>query len=121
MNKVILMGRLTKDPDIRNASVKVARFSLAVDRRKREDGADFPQCVAFGKTAEFIEKYLHQGSKICIDGRIQTSTYNKQDGTKGYSTDVVVESVEFAESKKTEQKPDDGFVSADSFPDDLPF
>ena len=121
MNKVILMGRLTKDPDIRmGQSVKVARFSLAVDRRKREDGADFPQCVAFGKTAEFIEKYLHQGSKIGIEGRIQTSTFTKQDGSKGYSTDVVVESVEFAESKKTEQKPDDGFVPADS-DEELPF
>ena len=108
MNKVILMGRLTRDPEIRYAqdnSLTVARFTLAVDRRFKRDNsqqtADFISCVAFGKTAEFFEKYMKQGTKVCLEGRIQTSTYNKQDGSKGYSTDVVVENVEFAESKGT--------------------
>ena len=108
MNKVILMGRLTRDPEIRYAqdnSLTVARFTLAVDRRFKRDNsqqtADFISCVAFGKTAEFFEKYMKQGTKVCVEGRIQTSTYNKQDGSKGYSTDVVVENVEFAESKGT--------------------
>ena len=106
MNKVILMGRLTRDPEIRYAqdnSLTVARFTLAVDRRFRRDNnqqnADFISCVAFGKTAEFFEKYMKQGTKVCVEGRIQTGTFNKQDGSKGYSTDVVVENVEFAESK----------------------
>lgn len=106
MNKVILMGRLTKDPDVRysqgeNASA-IARFTLAVDRRfKREgdDTADFISCVAFGKTAEFAEKYLHKGTKICLTGRIQTGSYTNKDGQKVYTTDVVVEETEFAESK----------------------
>ena len=102
------MGRLTRDPEIRYAqdnSLTVARFTLAVDRRFKRDNsqqtADFISCVAFGKTAEFFEKYMKQGTKVCLEGRIQTSTYNKQDGSKGYSTDVVVENVEFAESKGT--------------------
>lgn len=106
MNKVILMGRLTRDPEIRYAqdnSLPVARFTLAVDRRFKRDNsqqtADFISCVAFGKTAEFFEKYMKQGTKVCLEGRIQTNSYNKQDGSKGYSTDVVVENVEFAESK----------------------
>ncbi|MBR5932208.1 MAG: single-stranded DNA-binding protein [Lachnospiraceae bacterium] len=108
MNKVILMGRLTRDPEIRYAqdnSLTIARFTLAVDRRFKRDNnqqtADFISCVAFGKTAEFFEKYMKQGTKVCLEGRIQTSTFNKQDGSKGYSTDVVVENVEFAESKGT--------------------
>ena len=108
MNKVILMGRLTRDPEIRYAqdnSLTVARFTLAVDRRFKRDNsqqtADFISCVAFGKTADFFEKYIKQGTKVCLEGRIQTSTFNKQDGSKGYSTDVVVENVEFAESKGT--------------------
>ena len=107
MNKTILVGRLTKDPDVRytqgqNATA-VARFTLAVDRRYKTDGgqsADFISCVAFGKTAEFIEKYFHKGVKIALDGRIQTGSYEK-DGVKHYTTDVVAESVEFAESKRT--------------------
>lgn len=107
MNKVILMGRLTRDPDIRysqgeNAQA-VARYTLAVDRRfRRQDGdqqADFIGCVAFGRQAEFAEKYLHQGTKIAITGRIQTGSYTRNDGTKVYTTDVVVEEQEFAESK----------------------
>lgn len=106
MNKVILMGRLTRDPEVRytqgdNASA-VARFSLAVDSRFKKDGdqtADFINCVAFGKTGEFIEKYGHKGTKFVVEGRIQTGSYTNKDGQKVYTTDVVVEQVEFAESK----------------------
>lgn len=106
MNKVILMGRLTRDPEVRytqgdNASV-VARFSLAIDRRFKKDGeqtADFISCVAFGKTSEFIEKYGRKGTKFVVEGRIQTGSYTNKDGQKVYTTDVVVEQVEFAESK----------------------
>lgn len=110
MNKVILMGRLTRDPEVRygtgeNATA-VARYTLAVDRRfARRDGgdnqqnADFIGCVAFGKSAEFAEKYLRQGTKIAITGRIQTGSYTNRDGQKIYTTDVVVEEQEFAESK----------------------
>ena len=107
MNKVILMGRLTRDPDIRysqgeNAQA-IARYTLAVDRRfRRQDQdqqADFIGCVAFGRSAEFAEKYLHQGTKIVVTGRIQTGSYTKNDGTRVYTTDVVVEDQEFAESK----------------------
>lgn len=111
MNKVILMGRLTKDPEVRysqgEASTAVARFSLAVDRRfKRDNGptADFINCVAFGKTGEFIEKYCHQGTKLCVEGRIQTGSYTNKDGNKVYTTDVVVENAEFAESKAASSK-----------------
>lgn len=106
MNKVILMGRLTRDPDIRYSagenSMAVARYTLAVDRRFRRDGeatADFISCVAFGRSAEFAEKYLRQGTKIAITGRIQTGSYTNRDGQKVYTTDVVVEEQEFAESK----------------------
>ena len=106
MNKVVLMGRLTKDPDVRYSQgdqpVAIARYTLAVDRRQKKDGqpsADFISCVAFGKAGEFAEKYLHKGTKICISGRIQTGSYERQDGTKVYTTDVVVEEHEFAESK----------------------
>lgn len=106
MNKVILMGRLTRDPEVRytqgdNASA-VARFSIAIDRRFKKDGeqtADFISCVAFGKTGEFIEKYGRQGTKFVVEGRIQTGSYTNKDGQKVYTTDVVVEQVEFAESK----------------------
>ena len=107
MNKVILMGRLTRDPDIRysqgdNAQA-VARYTLAVDRRfRRQDQdqqADFFGCVAFGRSAEFAEKYLHQGIKIVVTGRIQTGSYTRNDGTRVYTTDVIVEDQEFAESK----------------------
>lgn len=106
MNKVILMGRLTRDPEVRytqgdNASA-VARFSLAVDRRFKKDGeqtADFINCVAFGKTGEFIEKYGRKGTKFVVEGRIQTGSYTNKDGQKVYTTDVVIEQVEFAESK----------------------
>ena len=106
MNKVILMGRLTRDPEVRysqgeNASA-VARYTLAVDRRFKRDGeqsADFINCVAFGRTAEFAERYLRQGVKIAVTGRIQTGSYTNRDGVKVYTTDVVIEEQEFAESK----------------------
>ena len=105
MNKVILVGRLARDPELRTTGggQSVCRFSVAVDRRFKRDNsqqtADFISCVAFGKTAEFFEKYMKQGTKVCLEGRIQTNSYTKQDGSKAYSTDVVVENVEFAESK----------------------
>ena len=110
MNKAILMGRLTRDPEIRYSQgenpVAVARFTLAVERRMKkegEDSADFIRCVAFGKTAETVEKYVHQGKKIVIEGRIQTGSYTNQDGVKVYTTDIVVESMEFAESRRSEE------------------
>ena len=105
MNKVILMGRLTRDPEVRysqgESATAVARFTLAVDRRFRRDDAstDFIGCVAFGRNAEFIEKYFRQGTKALITGRIQTGSYTNRDGQKVYTTDVVVEEQEFAESK----------------------
>ncbi|SHJ72837.1 single-stranded DNA-binding protein [Parasporobacterium paucivorans] len=107
MNKVILMGRLTRDPEIRYSqgdnTMAVARFSLAVDRRFKKDAngdnTDFINCVAFGKTAEFAEKYFHQGIKVVVEGRIQTGSYTNKDGQKVYTTDIVVENTEFAESK----------------------
>ena len=105
MNKVILMGRLTRDPEVRysqgqNANA-VARFTLAVDRRgaRRDSGeqtADFISCVAFGRNAEFIEKYFRQGMRVVICGRIQTGSYTNREGQKVYTTDVVVEEQEFA-------------------------
>ena len=107
MNKVILMGRLTRDPDVRYSagenSTAVARYTLAVDRRFRRDGdsatADFIGCVAFGRSAEFAEKYFRQGLKVIVTGRIQTGSYTNKEGQKVYTTDVVVEDQEFAESK----------------------
>ena len=106
MNKVILMGRLTRDPDVRYSTgerqMTIARYTLAVDRRRRNDGeqtADFISCVAFDRNAEFAEKYLKQGTKVCVTGRIQTGSYTNKDGAKVYTTDVVIEECEFAESK----------------------
>ena len=106
MNKVILMGRLTRDPEVRYSagenSLAIARYTLAVDRRFKRDGeatADFISCVAFGRTAEFAEKYFRQGLKIAISGRIQTGSYTNREGQKVYTTEVVVEDQEFAESK----------------------
>lgn len=125
MNKVILMGRLTKDADIRQANnTTVARFSLAVDRRFKQEGgqdADFISCVAFGKTAEFIDKYIYKGMKIALEGRIQTGSYTNKDNVKIYTTDVVVEAVEFAESKKQDNNDGAGFEEIDLNDDDLPF
>ena len=107
MNKVILMGRLTRDPEVRysqgDSATAIGRYTLAVDRRFRRDGdqqnADFINCVAFGRQAEFVEKYLRQGTKVVVTGRIQTGSYTNRDGVKVYTTDVVVEEQEFAESK----------------------
>jgi single-strand DNA-binding protein len=108
MNKVILMGRFTRDPEVRysgqeGSQTAVARFTLAVDRRfgrrEGEQNADFISCVAFGRQAEFAEKYLHQGTKVVAEGRIQTGSYTNRDGQRVYTTDVVVENMEFAESK----------------------
>ena len=110
MNKVILMGRLTRDPEVRYSQgaepLAIARYTLAVDRRfarrdanSNEPTADFISCVAFGRQGEFAEKYLKQGTKIAITGRIQTGSYTNKDGNKVYTTEVVVEEQEFAESK----------------------
>lgn len=111
MNKVILIGRLTRDPDVRYSqgekATAIARYTLAVDRRFKREGeqnADFINCVAFGKNGEFVEKYLRQGTKIAIIGRIQTGSYINRDGQKVYTTDVVVEEHEFAESKKASEE-----------------
>lgn len=98
MNKVILIGRLTKDPELRFAAgtgTGVSRFTVAVNRRKKEDGADFINCVAFGKTAETISQYLTKGRQIALIGHIQNGSYDAQDGTKRYTTDVIVETFEF--------------------------
>lgn len=134
MNKTLLIGRTTKDPDIRYTQseqpMTIARFNLAVDRRFKKDGeqsADFISCVAFGKTAEFIEKYVFKGTKIAVEGRIQTGSYTNQDGNKVYTTDVVVEQVEFAgsktDSKSAAKESNDDFNDvADGLDDEgLPF
>ena len=121
MNRVILMGRLTRDAEIRysqgESSTAIARFSLAVDRRFRKEGdeqtADFINCVAFGKTAEFLERFGRKGTKFVLEGRIQTGSYTNKDGQRVYTTDVVVESVEFAESKSAASGSDGGFTPAD--------
>ena len=134
MNKVILIGRVVRDPDIRYSqgasSTCVARYTLAVDRKFKQDGqpnADFINCIAFGKLGEFAEKYLHKGVKIAVVGRIQTGSYTNKDGQKVYTTDVVVEEQEFCESKKSNEgirpsAPDDSFLSIpDGIEDSLPF
>lgn len=138
MNKVILMGRLCADPEVRYSQnqnqTAVARYRLAVDRRFKREGeqtADFISCVAFGKAAEFAEKYLRQGTKIAITGRIQTGSYTNREGQKVYTTEVVVEEQEFAESKgasgniegSAPQATDpDGFMSLpDGIDEELPF
>ncbi len=115
MNKVILMGRLTRDPEVRYGagenSTAVARYTIAVDRRFKRNGeqnADFIGCVAFGRNAEFVEKYLRQGTKIVLTGRIQTGSYTNRDGQKVYTTDIVVEEQEFAESKSAAGNGDQG-------------
>lgn len=131
MNSVQLVGRLTRDPEIRytDGGSTIARFSLAVDRRyKSENGptADFPNCVAFGRTAEFIEKYFRKGMRMGCQGRIQTGSYTNNDGQKVYTTDVVVESCEFVEAKASQQSEEnnDGFGPEDengfmNIPDDI--
>jgi len=125
MNKVILTGRLTKEPDIRNANETiVARYSLAVDRFG--DGTDFINCVSFGKTAEHTRNFLHKGTKIIAEGRIQTGSYTDKNGSKIYTTDVIVERTEFCESKSTQKQNDfsgdDAFMPSDSLDgDELPW
>jgi len=139
MNKVILIGRFTRDPEVRytDSGTSIARFNLAVDRRFKQEGgqtADFIGCIAFGKTAEFIEKYFRQGNKIVVEGRIQTGSYTNKDGQKVYTTDVVTENAEFAESKSsgggqndygpqyTPSAAGDGFMNIpDGIDEELPF
>lgn len=130
MNQVVLMGRLTKDPEVKTGNDStIARYTLAVDRRTKDKKADFINCVSFGKGAEFAQKYLHKGTKIVITGHIQTGSYAKQDGTKVYTTDVVIDSQEFAESKGSESKPaettpaatDDFVAIPDGIDEELPF
>jgi single-strand DNA-binding protein len=140
MNKAILMGRLTRDPEVRytngDNSMAIARYTLAVNRRTSRDGeqnADFISCVTFGKNAEFAEKYLRQGMKIAVVGRIQTGSYTNKDGQRVYTTEVVVEEHDFAESKASQQQarnnhPAPAPENANSFMDipdgigeDLPF
>lgn len=139
MNKVILMGRLTRDPEVRytqgEQAMAVARYTLAVDRRgkNQENSADFIQCVAFGKAGEFAERYLHKGTKIVLTGRIQTGSYTNKESQRVYTTDVVAEDQEFAESKNAEgsgtysnqpaqetQQNDSGFMNVDEN-SELPF
>lgn len=134
MNKCVFVGRLTKDPDVRYTGAEskaVARFTLAVDRKFKKDGepsADFISCIAFGKLGEFAEKYLKKGTKIALEGRWQTGSYKKEDKTI-YTNDCVVESMEFAESKRTESEPapepsnvGDGFMNIpDNVGEELPF
>ena len=131
MNKVILMGRLTRDPEIRYSqgerSTAVARYSLAVNRTFKRDGepdADFINCVAFGRQAEFAEKYFHKGIRIVITGRIQTGSYTNKDGVRVYTTDIIVEEQEFAESKSaasgetaayTPSRPEPSAAAGDGF------
>ena len=138
MNKVILMGRLTRDPEVRYSAgenaLAIARYTLAVDRRFRRDGeasADFISCVCFGRSAEFAEKYFRQGIRISISGRIQTGSYTNKDGMKVYTTEVVVEEQEFAQSRAEQGRENqgamgtadvDGFQNIpDGIEEELPF
>ena len=147
MNKVILMGRLTRDPEVRysqgDSQMAIARFSLAVDRRFKRQGetvtADFFNCTAFGKQGEFVEKYLKQGTKIVVTGRIQNDNYTNKEGQKVYSVQIIVEEIEFAESKNAAgggssfqnapaggnqepMMPEDGFMNIpDGIDNTLPF
>ena len=139
MNKVIEMGRLTRDPEVRytttkeNQQMAIARYTLAVDRRgKQQEGqptADFISCVAFGKQGEFAEKYLKQGTKIAVTGRIQTGSYTNQEGKKIYTTDVVIEEHYFCESKSSDnsqqtskESTDDEYMNIpEGIEKDLPF
>ena len=140
MNKVILMGRLTRDPEVRYSqgqnSTAIARYTLAVDRKFKDangnTGADFISCVAFGKAGEFAEKYFRKGTKIAIEGRLQSGSYTDKNGNKVYTTDVVIERQEFAESKNSggSSQPDpaegysdgDGFMNIpDGIDDEVPF
>lgn len=122
MNKVFLIGRLVRNPVLRyssNNNLAISRFTLAVDRGFKSDGVDFISCVAFGKSADFVQKYLVKGTKISLMGRIYTSNYVGNNGTKHYSTEVVTESIEFAGAKITSDS--DSNVPLDSTDDDLAF
>ena len=134
MNQVILMGRLTRDPDIKETTTtKIASYTLAVDRRRRaengEDNADFISCKGFSKSADFAQNWLHKGTKIIVRGRLQTGKYTNKDGQTVYTTDVIVDDQEFCESKAAAEKasvetgkPVDAFVVPDDLSDDgLPF
>ena len=124
MNKVILMGRLTRDPEVRYSqgenATAVARYTLAVDRRYNrnndEQSADFISCVAFGRNGEFAEKYLRKGTKIATTGRIQTGSYTNKDGVRVYTTEVVIEEQEFAESKNSSSAGNGGFTGGNNAP-----
>lgn len=130
MNKVILMGRLTRDPETNTTASGhlIARFSIAVDRRTKDGGADFPSIVAFDKRAEFVTKYFKKGMKVAIEGRLQTGSYTNNAGVKIYTTDVIAENVEFAESKKageelavTTEPTDEWLPIPEGIEDTLPF
>ena len=129
MNKVFLIGRLTRDVESREAGeTTVARFAVAVERKYKKDGqaeADFINCVAFGKTADFISKYFSKGSKIVIEGRWQTGSYTNKEGQKVYTNDCVIESVEFGESKKdsatSAPEGTDDFMSTNDVDAECPF
>ena len=121
MNKVTLIGRLTKNPEVRYSAgenaTAVAKYTLAVDRKYKRDNeptADFINCIAFGRNGEFAEKYFRQGMKVAISGRIQTGSYTNKDGNKVYTTDVVVEEQEFAESKNASVASEGGYSAAPS-------
>ena len=125
MNKVILMGRLTKDPEVKytQQNVAVARYSIAVARRFQQKGqpeVDFINCIAFGKQAEFAQKYLNKGKQIAITGGIQVHTWENENGQKQWSTEVIVEEQYFADSKAKETE-ENGFDTVDENDDDLPF
>ena len=125
MNKVILMGRLTRDPEVRDSqgenALAIARYTLAVDRRFNRSGdentADFINCVAFGKSGEFAERYFRKGTKILVSGRIQTGSYTNKDGVKVYTTEVVAEDQEFAESKNSSAGSNGGFTGGNRAPE----
>lgn len=132
MNSVQLIGRLARDPEVRytDGGVTIASFTLAVDRKFKQEGgetADFISCKAFGKTAEFIEKYFSKGKKLALNGRIQTGSYTNKENVKVYTTEVIVENVEFVESKGAEQngsvspKSDDFVNVPDGLEEELPF
>ena len=113
MNKAIMMGRLTRDPEIlyTNGGKTIGKFSLAVDRRFKQDGqqtADFFNCVTFGKQAEFVEKFLHKGTKIVICGQVQNNNYTDKDGKTVYGTQIVIDEIDFAESRATQQQNQSG-------------
>ncbi len=137
MNKIMLIGRLTRDPEIRYSTndnnTAIARYTLAVNRPFRKNGeqqADFLPCIAFGKTAEFAEKYLAKGMRVAVEGRIQTGSYTNQEGQKIYTTDVVVERQEFLEKRADNGQPDSGVAESyddrfmdipDGIDEELPF